>query len=166
MARGVNKAILLGRLGQDPEVRHTQSGSVVTNISIATEEVWKDKNSGEQQSKTEWHRVVFFGRVAEIAAEYLRKGSQCYVEGRITTEKWQGQDGQDRYTTKIVARELQLLGGPREGGGGSGGGAQSRGGGGQSAPASAPQSQSQSGMADDFDDDIPFALRLTTEEMA
>ena len=148
MARGVNRVILLGRLGQDPDVRHTHSGATVTNISVATEEAWKDKQSGEQQKKTEWHKVVFFGRVAEVAAEYLKKGSQCYIEGKITTEKWQGQDCQNRYTTKIVARELQLLGGPREGGGGGSGSY-------EQARQSQPQSRS-SGPADDFDEDIPF----------
>ena len=150
MARGVNKVILLGRLGGDPDVRHTQSGTVVTNISVATEEVWKDKQTGDQQKRTEWHKVVFFGRVAEIAEEYLRKGSQCYIEGRLTTEKWQDQEGQDRYTTKIIARELQLLGGPREGGDGGSNGEGRR-------QQNQQQSQGrQQGPSDDFDDDIPF----------
>ncbi len=116
MARGVNKAILVGNLGSDPETRYTAGGSAVTNVSLATTDSWKDKQSGEQQEKTEWHKVVFFGRLAEIAAEYLRKGSQIYVEGRIQTRKWQGKDGQDRWTTEIVGNEMQMLGG--RGGGG------------------------------------------------
>jgi single-strand DNA-binding protein len=108
---GVNKAILLGNLGQDPEIRYTASGTAVANISIATSERWTGKESGEQQERTEWHRVVFFGRLAEVVGEYLKKGSQIYVEGQIRTEKWQDRDGQDRYTTKIYAREMQMLGG-------------------------------------------------------
>ena len=163
MARGVNKVILIGNLGADPETRYTASGSAVTNIRLATTDSWRDRQSGEQQERTEWHRVVFFSRLAEVAAEYLRKGSQCYIEGRIQTRKWQGQDGQDRYTTEIVANEMQMLGSRGGGGGGapqsrrreedSGsawpGGGQGGGGRGSSAPAS-------SGPPDDFDDDIPF----------
>ena len=161
MARGVNKVILLGNLGADPETRYTASGSAVTNIRMATTDSWRDKQSGERQERTEWHRVVFFGRLAEIAAEYLRKGSQCYVEGQIRTNKWQGQDGQDRYSTEIIAAEMQLLGGRGSGGGGApparrreedSGSAWPGGGQGGSAPA-APAS---SGPPDDFDDDIPF----------
>ena len=161
MARGVNKVILLGNLGADPETRYTASGSAVTNIRMATTDSWRDKQSGERQERTEWHRVVFFGRLAEIAAEYLRKGSQCYVEGQIRTNKWQGQDGQDRYSTEIIAAEMQLLGGRGSGGGGAppsrrreedSGSAWPGGGQGGSAPA-APAS---SGPSDDFDDDIPF----------
>lgn len=159
MARGVNKVILLGNLGADPETRYTASGSAVTNIRLATTDTWRDRQSGEQQERTEWHRVVFFGRLAEIAAEYLRKGSQCYLEGRIQTRKWQGQDGQDRYTTEVVANEMRLLGSR----GGSAGAAPSRGRdedsgsawpaqGSAGAPAAAPSS----GPSDDFDDDIPF----------
>ena len=110
MARGVNKVILVGNLGADPETRYTASGSAITNISIATSESWRDKQTGETQERTEWHRVVFFNRLAEIAGEYLRKGSQVYVEGSIRTRKWQGQDGQDRYTTEVVANEMQMLG--------------------------------------------------------
>ena len=117
MARGVNKVILLGNLGADPETRYTANGSAVTNIRLATTDSWRDRQSGEQQERTEWHRVVFFSRLAEIAAEYLRKGSQCYIEGRIQTRKWQGQDGQDRYTTEIVASEMQMLGSRGAGGG-------------------------------------------------
>ena len=158
MARGVNKVILLGNLGADPETRYTASGSAVTNIRLATTDSWRDRQSGEQQERTEWHRVVFFSRLAEVAAEYLRKGSQCYIEGRIQTRKWQGQDGQDRYTTEIVANEMQMLGSR-----GGGGAPQSRRreedsgsawpGGGQGGSAPAPAS---SGPPDDFDDDIPF----------
>lgn len=111
MARGINKVILVGNLGADPETRYTASGSAITNIRLATAESWKDKQSGEQQERTEWHRVVFFNRLAEIAGEYLKKGSQVYVEGSIRTRKWQDQGGQDRYTTEIVASEMQMLGG-------------------------------------------------------
>jgi single-strand DNA-binding protein len=110
MARGINKVILVGNLGADPETRYTASGSAITNISVATSESWKDKQTGENQERTEWHRVVFFNRLAEIAGEYLRKGSQVYVEGTLRTRKWQGQDGQDRYTTEVVANEMQMLG--------------------------------------------------------
>ena len=109
MARGVNKVILVGNLGADPETRYTASGAAITNIRIATSESWRDKQTGENQERTEWHRVVFFSRLAEIAGEYLRKGSQVYVEGSLRTRKWQGQDGQDRYTTEIVANEMQML---------------------------------------------------------
>lgn len=111
MSRGVNKAILIGNLGQDPELRYTASGSAVCNISIATSEQWKDKDTGEQQERTEWHRIVAFGRLAEIMGEYLKKGSQVYIEGRIRTEKWQDKDGTDRWTTKIYADQMQMLGG-------------------------------------------------------
>lgn len=110
MARGINKAIIVGVLGKDPEVKHTASGSAVTNISVATNESWKDKQTGEQQERTEWHRIVMFNRLAEIAAQYLKKGSQVYLEGKIQTRKWQDQSGADRYTTEIVANEMQLLG--------------------------------------------------------
>jgi single-strand DNA-binding protein len=111
MARGINKVILVGNIGKDPEVRYTASGSAITNISVATSESWRDKTSGEQQERTEWHKVVFFNRLAEIAGEYLKKGSQVYVEGSLRTRKWQDQSGQDRYTTEIVANEMQMLGG-------------------------------------------------------
>ena len=159
MARGVNKVILLGNLGADPETRYTASGSAVTNIRLATTDSWRDRQSGERQERTEWHRVVFFSRLAEIAAEYLRKGSQCYIEGQIRTNKWQGQDGQDRYTTEIIASEMQMLGG--RGGGAGGAPPRSRdensgsawpAGGSTSAPPASPRS----GPPDDFDDDIPF----------
>jgi len=170
MARGINKVILVGNLGQDPEVRYTTSGSAVTNISVATAESWKDKNTGEKVEKTEWHRVVFFGRLAEIAGEYLRKGSQVYIEGKIQTRKWQDQNNQDRYTTEIVANELQMLGGTPSGGQGSYGGQapaaprannppqqnnmqQNRGTG--QPQQSQPPVQNQPAF-DDFDDDIPF----------
>ena len=157
MARGVNKVILVGNLGADPETRYTANGTAVTNIRLATTDSWRDRQSGEQQERTEWHRVVFFSRLAEIAGEYLRKGSQCYIEGRIQTRKWQGQDGQDRYTTEIVANEMQMLGGR------SGGAPPPRGrdedsssawpaGGSAGSPPAAPKS----GPPDDFDDDIPF----------
>jgi len=109
MARGINKAILIGNLGADPETRHTAGGNAVTNIRIATSESWRDRQSGERQERTEWHRVVLFGKLGEIAGEYLRKGSKVYIEGRIQTRKWQGQDGQDRWTTEIVANEMQML---------------------------------------------------------
>ncbi len=168
MARGINKVILVGNLGQDPEVRYLPSGGAVTNISIATTESWKDKQTGQQQDRTEWHRVVFFNRLAEIAGEYLKKGSQVYVEGKLQTRKWQAQDGSDRYSTEIVANEMQMLGG-RQGGGASMGDEydqSSYGGGYQTAPpqqsrpapkASPPQPVAAEPPAmDSFDDDIPF----------
>jgi single-strand DNA-binding protein len=111
MARGINKVILIGHLGADPETRYMPSGGAVTNIRLATSESWKDKQSGAQQERTEWHRVAMFGRLAEIAAEYLRKGSQVYIEGRLRTRKWQDNQGNERYTTEIVANEMQMLGG-------------------------------------------------------
>ena len=111
MARGVNKAIIVGTLGQDPDVKATAGGSTVTNVSVATNESWKDKQTGEQQERTEWHRIVMFGKLAEIAAQYLKKGSQAYFEGKIQTRNWQDQSGTDRYTTEIVANEMQMLGG-------------------------------------------------------
>lgn len=152
MARGVNKVILIGNLGADPETRFMPSGGAVTNVNLATSEAWKDRNTGQQQERTEWHRVVFFNKLAEIAGEYLKKGSKVYVEGSLRTRKWQGQDGQDRYTTEIVANEMQMLD-SRGGGGGYAGGQnndynQPSSGGEQRAPAPGP--------ADDFDDDIPF----------
>lgn len=110
MARGVNKAIIVGTLGNDPDTKYTASGSAVVNVSVATNESWKDKNTGENVEKTEWHRIVIFGKLAEIAAQYLRKGSQVYFEGKIQTRKWQDQNGQDRYTTEIVANDMQMLG--------------------------------------------------------
>ena len=147
MARGINKVILVGNLGADPETRYMPSGSAVTNLSVATSESWKDKQTGEQNERTEWHKVVMFDRLAEIAAEYLRKGSQVYIEGKLQTRKWQDRDGNDRWTTEIRANEMQMLGGR---GGTGGGGAPS--GGGQQGGGNAPP---QPGP-DDFDDDIPF----------
>ena len=156
MARGINKVIIVGNLGGDPETRYMPSGSAVTNMTVATNESWKDKQTGEQKDRTEWHKVAMFGRLAEIAAEYLRKGSQVYIEGKLRTRKWQGQDGQDRYTTEIITDEMQMLGGRGgAGGGGSfsgGGGGGGQQGGGQQGGGSAPP---QPGP-DDFDDDIPF----------
>ncbi len=124
MAKGINKVILVGNLGQDPEVRYSQAGAAITNISIATTDSWTDKQSGQRQDRTEWHRVVFFNRLAEVAGEYLRKGSQVYIEGALRTRKWQDQQGQDKYTTEIVASEMQMLGsrGDNAGGAPMGGG--------------------------------------------
>ena len=147
MARGINKVILVGNLGADPETRYMPSGSAVTNLSVATSESWKDKQSGEQKERTEWHKVVMFDRLAEIAAEYLRKGSQVYIEGKLQTRKWQDRDGNDRCTTEVRASEMQMLGGR----GGAGGAAPMSSGQG-SAPPSAPPDTGP----DDFDDDIPF----------
>ncbi len=163
MARGINKAILVGNLGNDPEVKYTQSGMAITKISLATSSVRKDRD-GNNQEKTEWHRVTFFGKLGEIAGEYLRKGSQVYVEGRITYSEHTGDDGQKRYYTDIIADEMQMLGGRGEGSGGGGGGNYERSG---SAPRTAPaqrrephaqaQRQAPKDYADDFsDDDIPF----------
>ena len=171
MARGINKVILVGNLGQDPETRYMPSCGAVTNVTLATSESWKDKQTGQPQERTEWHRVVFFNRLAEIAGEYLKKGSKVYVEGSLRTRKWQDQSGQDRYTTEIVAAEMQML--DSRGGGGMGGGygddsynqapapqqqrrqappqAQQR-----PAPQQAPAAQPPAGGFDDFDDDIPF----------
>ena len=150
MARGVNKAIIVGNLGRDPEVRYSASGNAIANVTVATTDSWKDRQSGERQERTEWHRVVFFNRLAEIVAEYLKKGSQVFIEGRIQTRKWEDKDGNERWTTEIVANEMQMLG--------------SRGGGGmQSGPADdsgaapAPGGGGASGFSDsEFDDDIPF----------
>ena len=146
MARGINKVILVGNLGADPETRYMPSGSAVTNLSVATSESWKDKQTGEQKDRTEWHKVVMFDRLAEIAAEYLRKGSQVYIEGKLQTRKWQDRDGNDRWTTEVRANEMQMLGG--------------RGGGGGAAPMSSDSRPSSSPPPqpgpDDFDDDIPF----------
>jgi single-strand DNA-binding protein len=151
MARGVNKVILVGNLGKDPEVRYMPNGNAVANITLATTESWKDKQSGEQQEKTEWHRIVMFRRLGEIAGEYLKKGSQVYIEGKLQTRKWQDNSGNDRYTTEIVASDMQMLGG--RGGGGSAGFS------GDSAPAQTAPAQSAPAPAaagGDFDDDIPF----------
>ncbi|MER3547127.1 MAG: single-stranded DNA-binding protein [Rhodanobacteraceae bacterium] len=168
MTRGVNKVILIGNLGADPETRYTASGSAICTIRIATSESWKDKQTGEQQERTEWHRVKFFGRLAEIAGEYLKKGRQVYIEGSIRTDKYTDKEGIERYSTDIIANEMQMLGGGGEGAsraaGGEGGGGyrarpqatQSRGGapGGGGRPASAQQPAS--GVGDFEDDDIPF----------
>ena len=151
--RGVNKVILIGNLGKDPEVRYMPSGSAVTNVTIATSETWKDKQSGDKQERTEWHNVVFFNRLAEIAGEYLKKGSKVYVEGSLRTRKWQDKEGKDRYTTEIVVNEMTMLGGKSSGAGSfevvenkpaaASGGAAAK-------PAPAK------GSFDNFDDDIPF----------
>ncbi len=148
----VNKVILIGNLGRDPETRYMPDGGAVTNVSIATTETWKDKN-GEKQEKTEWHRVAFFGKLAEIAGEYLKKGSQVYVEGRLQTRKWQDKDGQDKYTTEIVADRMQMLGSRQ----GMGGGDRDAGGERESRPAAKPAGAKPAGSKfDDFEDDIPF----------
>jgi single-strand DNA-binding protein len=182
MARGINKVILVGNLGADPETRAMPSGSTVANLRIATSESWRDKQSGEQQERTEWHRVVLFGRLGEVAAEYLKKGSQVYIEGSLRTRKWQDKQGVERYSTEIVGNEMQMLGGRGGGGGmgaGAGGGASgsgasgqtsgggssggSRGGGGAAGggggdpfPEYSHSAGSAGGGRDDFDDDIPF----------
>jgi single-strand DNA-binding protein len=153
MARGVNKVILIGNLGKDPEVRYTPNGVAVANLTLATSESWKDKQSGEMQERTEWHRVVFYQRLAEIVGEYLRKGSKVYVEGRLQTRKWQDKtSGQDRYTTEIVADSMQML--DSKGGSGAEGGSYER-------PAAVKQaangdSGGEAPTLDSFDDDIPF----------
>jgi len=157
MARGINKVILIGNLGQDPEVKYMPNGGAVTNVTVATSESWKDKSTGEQKENTEWHRVVFFRRLAEIAGEYLKKGSKVYIEGKLQTRKWQDQSGNDRYTTEIIANEMQMLDSRGGGGGGSGGNfnqspSQSSGAAPQQQPATAPAG----GGMGDFDDDIPF----------
>lgn len=185
MARGINKVILIGNIGQDPEVKYMPSGGAVTNVSVATSETWKDKNTGQPQERTEWHRVVFFNRLGEIAGEYLKKGSKVYIEGSLRTRKWQAQDGTDRYTTEIVASEMQMLDGRGDNqGSGMGGGAgmgaaaiansfdqtpqynnapASNNQGGYQQPARAPQQAAPQHSApqqpagfDSFDDDIPF----------
>ena len=162
----VNKVILVGNLGRDPEVRYSAEGAAMCNISIATTSQWKDRNSGERREETEWHRVVFYNRLAEIAGEYLRKGRPVYVEGRLRTRKWQGQDGKDNYTTEIIADQMQMLGG-RDGGGDSMGGGDYRAPAPQRAPRQAPAQQAPQQQAArqpapasdnfaDMEDDIPF----------
>jgi len=151
MARGVNKVILIGNLGQDPETKYMPSGSAVTNLRIATTEVFKDKETGQNQERTEWHSVAMFGKLAEIAGEYLRKGSQCYIEGRLRTRKWTDKQGQDRYSTEIVADNMQMLGG--RGGGGMGAGADM---GGEDRPAPRARAAAAPQPAGELDDDIPF----------
>lgn len=154
MARGINKVILVGNLGADPETRYTASGSAVTNIRVATSESWRDKQSGEMQERTEWHRVVFFNRLAEIAGEYLRKGRQVYIEGSLRTRKWQDQAGQDRYSTEVIANEMQMLGG-REGESAS---PPPQSGGFRDSKPAQQQPAAATTVADDgfADDDIPF----------
>lgn len=176
MARGINKVILVGNLGADPETRAMPSGTTVANLRIATSESWRDKQSGEQQERTEWHRVVLFGRLGEVAAEYLKKGSQVYIEGSLRTRKWQDKSGTERYSTEIVGNDMQMLGGRGGGGGtvggagggggfergsgsGSGGPGAARGGSGGGGDPLAEYSHSDGpsgGGRDDFDDDIPF----------
>ncbi len=165
MARGINKVILVGNLGNDPEVKYTQGGMAVTKVSIATSSNWKDRD-GNQQERTEWHRVTFFGKLGEIAGEYLRKGSQVYVEGSIRYDKYTGQDGVERYTTDIIADQMQMLGGRGEGRGADaapdrGFAPRQQGGGrpqgqGAGAPRPAPAAVPTSDLGADFDDDIPF----------
>lgn len=146
MARGVNKVILIGNLGRDPEVRYTSNGLPVATVTLATSEVWKDKQSGENQERTEWHRIVFFQRLAEIAGEYLRKGSKIFVEGRLQTRKWQDKNGQDRYTTEIIGDNMQML--------------DSKGGGINDIPSTTTKPATTSATTepalDNFDDDVPF----------
>jgi single-strand DNA-binding protein len=157
MARGINKVILIGNLGADPETRAMPSGSQVANLRIATSESWRDKTSGEQQERTEWHRVALFGRLAEIAAEYLRKGSQVYIEGSLRTRKWQDKQGNERYSTEIIGNEMQMLGG--RGGAGAGGAPGASAQGRSAEPSYAEESggsSAGSGRGEDFDDDIPF----------
>jgi single-strand DNA-binding protein len=171
MARGVNKVIIIGNLGADPETRAMPSGTTVANLRVATSESWRDKQTGEQQERTEWHRVALFGRLAEVAGEYLRKGSQVYIEGSLRTRKWQDKQGNDRYSTEIVGNDLQMLGGRGGGAGGSGGGAMppggpgAAGGGGREAPGEdsgggggggGAGRGSGGGAGEEFDDDIPF----------
>ena len=152
----VNKVILIGNLGQDPEVKYMPSGGAVTNISIATTENWKDKATGEKKEKTEWHRVVFFNRLAEIVGEYLRKGSQVYIEGQLRTRKWQDQSGADRYSTEIVAREMTMLGGKSGGSSDYNSTPQQQDSGAPSQQAQAPAESQAPQNFDNFDDDIPF----------
>ena len=141
---GGNKVIVVGRLGSDPDTRYMPSGSAVTNVSVATSESWKDKESGEKQEKTEWHRVVFFNRLAEIASEYLKKGSQIYVEGRLQTRKWEDKEGKERWTTEIVANQMQMLGERMSSGSSS------------NNQSSSKNTNNNEFANDDFDDDIPF----------
>ena len=163
MAGGINKVILVGNLGQDPEIRYTADGRPIANFSIATSESWKDKNSGEKREKTEWHRVVVFGKLAEICGEYLSKGRQVYIEGRLRTRKWQGQDGQDKYTTEVVIDgfngTMQMLGSRDSGGGpqpAAGGPRPAAGGGGGGGDGYPDQGYPQQPYQNDKEDDIPF----------
>ena len=150
MSRGLNKVMLIGNLGQDPDIRYMPNGNAVANISIATTETWKDKDTGEKHEKTEWHRIVAFRKLAEIIGEYLKKGSQVYVEGKLQTRKWQDADGNDKYTTEIVADTMQMLG--KGGGGGGGGDAKAR----SQAEAYGGGTAGSGASQEDFDDDIPF----------
>ena len=154
MARGVNKVILVGNLGRDPEMKYTASGAAIANITVATSESWNDKQSGERVEKTEWHRVVAFQRLAEIMGEYLKKGSQVYIEGKLQTRKWQDQNGQDRYTTEVVANDMQMLGsrGGDAGNRGQGAGSGFR----NNPPAKQQAVPADSGSGGFDDDDIPF----------
>src|SRR3954467_987503 len=156
MARGINKVILVGNLGKDPDTRYMPSGKAVTNFSIATSESWTDKQSGDKQERTEWHNIVLFDKLGEIAAEYLRKGSQVYIEGSLRTRKWQDKEGKDRYTTEIVARDMQMLGG--RGGAGGGGGAACGAAGGEPRQSRPAPSDERAPPVEEggFDDDIPF----------
>lgn len=157
MARGINKVIIVGNLGADPETRAMPSGMSVCNLRIATTESWKDRQSGEQQERTEWHRVAIFGRLAEIATEYLHKGSQVYIEGSLRTRKWQDKQGVERYSTEIIANEMQMLGGGRGGAGGAGSGASGASGAPARERAEAPEPEgAPAATRDEFDDDIPF----------
>ncbi len=152
MARGINKVIIVGNLGQDPETRYMPNGKAVTNLRVATSESWKDKQTGEQREQTEWHSIVMYDRLAEIAAEYLRKGSQVFIEGKLRTRKWQDKEGRDRYTTEVQAFEMQMLGGR----GGAGAGGSPRGGASKPDREPAPERAEPASDSDAFDDDIPF----------
>jgi len=162
MAKGINKVILIGNCGAEPETRYLPSGGAVTNIRVATSESWKDKNTGQQQERTEWHRVVFFNRLAEIAGEYLHKGSKVYIEGSLRTRKWQDKEGRDQYTTEIVANEMQMLDSRGAGGGGARGGDDYDAGGYAPEPRPAQQAPRAAQRAEpvaepsNWDDDIPF----------
>ena len=149
-SRGINKVILVGNLGKDPEIRYTPDSRAIANITLATSETWKDKNTGQQQEKTEWHKVVIFGKLAEIAGEYLKKGSQVYFEGKLQTRKWTDQSGQDRYTTEVVIDingQMQMLGGKSGAGGANSG---------QGKPSQGQAQNVAQAQDDDFDQDIPF----------
>jgi len=157
MARGINKVILIGNLGADPETRAMPSGTTVANLRVATSESWRDKQTGEQQERTEWHRVALFGRLAEVAGEYLRKGSQVYIEGSLRTRKWQDKQGNERYSTEIIGNDLQMLGGRGGGGATMGAGAASGGAASAGTPSYAEESAGgASSLREEFDDDIPF----------
>jgi len=156
MARGINKVILIGNLGADPETRAMPSGTTVANLRVATSESWRDKQTGEQQERTEWHRVALFGRLAEIAGEYLRKGSQVYIEGSLRTRKWQDKQGNERYSTEIIGNELQMLGGRGGAGAGAGASPTSAAAGSGATPSYAEESAGGGSRSEEFDDDIPF----------